>query len=107
MSAVPILRCKKPVSAPRGLTFLLLHGRKTRPSTACHRAGTANARTEPCPGVKRPVLVEKPCTLLATPLSWLLALDRWLCVPAFRRVCPDRNARAHDGGPIDFSTIKR
>jgi hypothetical protein len=25
--------------------------------------------------------------LLATPLSWLLALDRWLCVAAFRRVC--------------------
>jgi hypothetical protein len=25
--------------------------------------------------------------LLVTPLSWLLALDRWLCVPAFRRVC--------------------
>jgi hypothetical protein len=25
--------------------------------------------------------------MLATPLSWLLALDRWLCVPAFRRVC--------------------
>src|SRR4029077_11700936 len=27
--------------------------------------------------------------MLATPLSWLLALDRWLCVPAFRRVCPN------------------
>src|SRR5258708_33707269 len=26
--------------------------------------------------------------MLATPLSWLLALDRWLCVPAFQRVCP-------------------
>jgi len=25
--------------------------------------------------------------MLATPLSWLLALDRWLCVPAFQRVC--------------------
>src|SRR5450755_75470 len=25
--------------------------------------------------------------MLATPPSWLLALDRWLCVPAFQRVC--------------------
>src|SRR5262249_54973277 len=43
------------------------------------------------PGVQRPVLVQSnkiSCTWLATPLSWLLALDRWLCVPAFRRVCP-------------------
>jgi len=43
---------------------------------------------EPCPGVNRPVLVQKVCTMPATPLSWLLALDRWLCVPAFQRVCP-------------------
>src|SRR6185437_1064534 len=33
-------------------------------------------------------LFERTCALPATPLSWLSALDRWLCVPAFRRVCP-------------------
>src|SRR6185437_14715021 len=55
--------------------------------SVAHRS-VAKARIEPCPGVKRPVLVEKTCTLLATPLSWLLALDRWFCAPAFRRVCP-------------------
>jgi len=50
-------------------------------------AGNATWTHEPCPGLYRPVLVRKTCALLATPLSWLLALDRWLCVPAFRRVC--------------------
>src|ERR1700732_2970703 len=38
--------------------------------------------------------------MLATPLSWLLALDRWLCVPAFRRVCPSSSKQyAEEGAP--------
>ena len=36
----------------------------------------------------RGTCVECPALHLATPLSWERPEDRWLCVPAFRRVCP-------------------
>src|SRR6267143_307760 len=43
--------------------------------------------------------------MLATPLSWLLALDRWLCVPAFQRVCPKKCSQGNM--PKNMSRNKR
>ena len=53
--------------------------------------------------------------MLATPLSWLLALDRWLCVPAFQRVCskssninmPKNRSRDKRGKPLVRSAAGR
>jgi len=53
--------------------------------TGCRPTSETRARG---PSGRQDILFERTCALPATPLSWLSALDRWLCVPAFRRVCP-------------------
>src|SRR6056297_2696538 len=34
------------------------------------------------------IRADRQLSLLAAPPSWTRSVDRWLCVPAFRRVCP-------------------